>query len=123
MPEMDDYRNRLAAAKQHYPFSKWEKWGIKQHTEQALKAFSAVFNHLIERLAELGEHALERDKIAAFRQAVEALNALNERNEILIETDEREDLCNLCNIIATAATIDPRNYGNGEGPASEWRDW
>jgi hypothetical protein len=120
---MDDYRNCLAAAKECYPFSKWAEWGIEQHTEKALNLFSAVFNHLIERLTALGERAPESDKIAAFRQAVEALNALNEKNELLIETDEREDLCNLCNIIATAAAIDPGKYGHGEGPASEWRDW
>jgi hypothetical protein len=84
--------------------------------------FAAVFNRLIERLAALGEQALESDKIAAIGQAVEALNALNEKNEVLIETDEREDLCKLCNIIATAAGMDPSKYGDGEGPANEWRD-
>jgi len=27
--EMDDYRNRLVAAKECYPFSKWAEWGIE----------------------------------------------------------------------------------------------
>jgi len=120
---MDDYSNRLAATKECYPFSKWAEWRIEQHTKSALNLFGEVFNHLIERLAALGEQAPESDKIDAFRETVEALNALNEKNEILIETDEREDLCELCNIIATAAAIDPAKYGDGEGPASEWRDW
>jgi hypothetical protein len=71
----------------------------------------------------VGEQAPEKEKIAAFRQAVEALNALNENDESLIETGEREDLCELCSVIATAAGIDPKEYGDGEGPASEWREW
>jgi len=82
-----------------------------------------VFNHLIERLATLGQQAQERDKVAAIRQAVEALNAINEKDDILIETDEREDLCELINVITTAVGIDPTKYGDGEGPASEWRHW
>jgi hypothetical protein len=123
MIQMDDYRNRLAAAKAHYPFRKWAEWGIDQHTHQALDLFVAAFNQLIERLTTLGQQAQESDKIAAIRQAVETLNALNEKNEILIETEEREDLCELFNIIATAADIDASKYGDGEGPASEWRDW
>jgi hypothetical protein len=120
---MDLYGSRLAAVKECYPFLKWAEWGIDQHTEQALNLFGAVFNHLIERLTGLGEHAPESDKIAAIRHAIEVLNALNKEEKILIETDEREDLCNLCNSIATAAAIDPTKYGEGEGPASEWRDW
>jgi hypothetical protein len=123
MTQTDDYRNRLAATKERYPFRKWAGWGIELHTQQALNLFVAVFDQLIERLTTLGQQALESDKIAAIRQAVERLNALNEKNEILIETDEREDLCALFNIIATAADIDASKYGHGEGPASEWRDW
>jgi hypothetical protein len=123
MPQTDDYRKNLSAAKASYPFSKWAKWGIEQHTGHAIDLFTSVFDRLIERLAELGEQAPEPAKLGAFRQAVEALNGLNKRNEILIETDEREDLCTLFNIIAKAARIDPSKYGGGEGPASEWRDW
>ncbi len=120
---MDDYRNRLAAAKDRYPFIKWAEWGIEQHNVHALNLFTRVFNHLIERLTALGEQAPERDKISAIRRAVETLNTLNEKNEILIETDEREDLCKLFDIVATAARLDPGRYANGEGPASEWREW
>lgn len=121
--EMDDYRTRLAAAEDCYPFPKWAQWGIEQHTDHALGLFAAVFRRLIEQLAELSEAAPENDKLEAFRQAVEALNRMNEANEILIETDEREDMCKLFNLVATAAGIDPSKYGHGEGPASEWRDW
>jgi hypothetical protein len=46
MIQMDDYRNRLAAAKAHYPFRKWAEWGIDQHTHQALDLFVAAFNQL-----------------------------------------------------------------------------
>src|SRR5262245_19763695 len=120
---MDDYRDRLADAKERYPFRGWAAWGIEQHTDQALDLFAAVFDRLIERLAALGEQAPEPDKVTAFRQAVEALNALNETNEILIETDEREDLCKLFDIITRAGGLDPRKYAGGEGLADEWREW
>ena len=71
----------------------------------------------------MGVHAPEGKKIEAFRAAVIALNALNESDQSLIDTIAREDLCELCNVIATSAGIDPSDYGDGEGPASEWRDW
>jgi hypothetical protein len=48
---------------------------------------------------------------------------MNRKDPTLIETDEREQLCELCNVVATAAGLDPKKYGGGEGPASEWRDW
>ena len=31
--------------------------------------------------------------------------------------------CAQRNQIATAAGMDPKKYGSGEGPASEWREW
>jgi hypothetical protein len=120
---IDDYRRRLVKTKERYPFARWAASGLEQYTAEACRLFTAVFDELIEKLGALGEHAPEGEKIAGFQRAVEALNALNEKDESLIETGEREDLCELCNLIATAAGIDPREYGNGEGPASEWRDW
>jgi hypothetical protein len=71
----------------------------------------------------LGEAASESDKLEVFHEAIVATNALNETDDSLIETGEREDLCELCNIIAVAAGLNPEDYGDGEGPASEWRDW
>jgi hypothetical protein len=120
---MNDYQKRLNATKEHYPFSQWAESGLEQYTEEACASFVAVFDRLLQTLAELGEQAPESKKMASFQAAVEALNDLNEEDASLIETGEREDLCELCNVIATAAGIDPAKYGAGEGPASEWRDW
>jgi hypothetical protein len=120
---MDDYLKRLTTTKARYPFGGWAKSGLEQYTDEACSSFVGVFDKLIEKLAALGEHAPENQKIAAFKEAVEALNVLNELDESLIETGEREELCELCNIIAMAAGIDPDKYGDGEGPASEWRHW
>jgi hypothetical protein len=120
---MSDYQERLTVTKEHYPFAGWAESGLEQYTDEACASFVAVFDQLIQKLAALGERAPEQEKLAIFQEAVEALNALNEEDESLIETGEREDLCELCNVIATAAGIDPSKYGDGEGPASEWRDW
>ena len=120
---MQDYPNRLIATKERYPFGRWAESGLEQYTDQACASFVAVFDQLIGKLVVLGELAPEEKKIATFKEAVEAINALNEEDESLIETGEREDLCELCNVVATAAGIDPSKYGDGEGPASEWRDW
>lgn len=117
------YLDRLNSAKEHYPFGQWAESGLEQYTDEACASFAAVFDQLIEKLAALGESSPEENKIKAFQEAVEALNALNAADETLIETGEREDLCGLCNAVATAAGIDPGKYGNGEGPASEWREW
>jgi hypothetical protein len=120
---MSEYLQRLNETKNSYPFARWQDSGLEQYTPEACASFAAVFDDLITRLANIGEDSPESQKIAAFKAAVEALNRLNEEDESLIETGEREDLCELCNLIATAAGIDPEDYGDGEGPASEWRDW
>ena len=113
----------MTETKGSYPFARWAQSGPGQYTAEACASFVSVFDKLIEELAALGEQAPEKQKIAAFQRAVEALNALNEEDESLIETGEREDLCELCNVVAEAAGVDPSKYGDGEGPASEWRDW
>jgi hypothetical protein len=120
---VNEYLERLTATKESYPFARWAKSGLEQYTDESCASFASVFDHLIQTLAALGEDASEKIKIAAFKEAVLALNALNETDESLIETGEREDLCELCNVVAKAAGIDPAKYGDGEGPASEWRDW
>ncbi len=114
---------QIAELREQYPFEQWENSGMEQYTPQACAAFTSVFDQLLDRLKVLGENASEKAKMAAFQEAIEATNALNEEDESLIETGEREQLCELCNLIATAAGIDPQKYGDGEGPASEWRDW
>jgi len=120
---MSEYLKRLNETKQHYPFARWQSSGLEQYTPEACASFVAVFDDLIAKLGSLRGDALESQKIGAFKTAVVALNTLNEEDESLIETGEREDLCELCNIIATAAGMDPTKYGDGEGPATEWREW
>jgi hypothetical protein len=76
----------------------------------------------VDGLFDVGEAAPEAKKVTLFKVAVEALNDLNDETGMM-ETGEREDLCELLNLIATACGIDPGKYGNGEGLATEWRDW
>ena len=123
---MESYADRLDATKAHYPFERWLARGddLEQYTEETCGQAAEIFDRLIVMLGTLGEGASEAQKLAAFQEAVEALNALNEENfGMLIETEEREQLCELCNVIAVAAAMDPKRYGGGEGPASQWRDW
>jgi hypothetical protein len=120
---MSDYAKKLSETKKTYPFTRWRESGLDQYTEEACASFATVFDHLIQSLVTLGEQAPEEKKLSAFKEAVEALNGLNAEDESLIETGEREDLCELCNVVAAAAGLNPEDYGDGEGPASEWRDW
>ena len=120
---MEAYESELNGVKGHYPFARWQQSGLDQYTEEACSAFAEIFDRLIADLAALGPEAAEAKKIELFKQAIEATNVLNEEDESLIETGEREELCELTNRIAVAAGIDPSKYGDGEGPASEWRDW
>jgi len=114
-------------AKESYPFDKWrgyERDGLEQYTQENCEAAKRIMDTLLSDLAALGELASESEKIQKFQVAVESLNELNDETEgALIETGEREELCDLFNIIAVKAGIDPANYGDGEGPASEWREW
>lgn len=120
---MNDYRRALDATKSAYPFQRWAESDLPQYTPQACEAVAHVFDRLIDELDALGPAADEAAKLAAFKKAVVTLNAMNEEDDGLIETGEREDLCELVNAIATAAGLDPAQYGDGEGPASEWREW
>jgi len=120
---MSEYTAKLSATKAHYPFKEWRESGLDQYTEKACQDFVRVFDQLIEKLSALGEDGSEEEKLECFHEAVIALNALNDADSDLIETGEREDLCELCNVVAVAAGLDPANYGDGEGPASEWREW
>ena len=123
----DTYATKLNATKKSYPFKEWRQsgieFGMEQYTEKACNDFVQVFDTLITKLISLGEKAPEEKKLACFKVAVLACNDLNEADPGLIETGERENLCELCNDIATAAGLDYKKYGHGEGPASEWRDW
>jgi hypothetical protein len=121
---MDTYLHRLSLARRAYPFSTWQKSGLEQYSSENCDDAQAIFDDLITELDELGENASEKAKLKKFEKAVVALNELNDRTEgALIETEEREQLCELVNEIAVQAQLDPTQYGDGEGPASEWRDW
>jgi hypothetical protein len=120
---MDSYEEQLDAVRAHYPFTRWRESGLEQYTEDACSSFAAIFDKLIAKLATLGADASEVAKLSLFQEAIEATNALNEQDESLIETGEREDLCELTNRVAVAANLEPEKYGDGEGLASEWRDW
>lgn len=109
-----------------YPFARWQDSfadGLEQYTPENCAAVQHVMDQLLQQLSDLGVDAAEADKLAAMQQAVEALNDLNEQIDGLIETGEREDLCELLNHICSAVGLDWTQYGDGEGPASEWRDW
>src|ERR1017187_709240 len=120
---MDSYLEKLVATKAHYPFLRWRKSGLPQYTDESCARCAAVFDRLIANLGKVGELGPEEAKIELFKEAVEAFNSLSEEDESLIETGEREDLCEMCNVVVLAAGIDPKLYGHGEGPASEWRTW
>lgn len=120
---MSDYRANFDPVVAKYPFLRWQQSGLEQYTPEACAAFAEVFDQLVARLIDIGEQATEQAKLDAIRSAVEELNTLNEEDDSLIETGEREDLCALVNLVASACGLDPKKYGDGEGPASEWRDW
>jgi hypothetical protein len=121
-----NYQNKLFATKQFYPFNNWREnydEGLTQYTEENCKKTKKVFDELINSLVKIGENANENDKVQLFKKAILTTNELNEEIESLIETGEREDLCELTDKIAIACGLDPLKYGDGEGLASEWREW
>ena len=123
---MSRYEATLTATKEFYPFEAWSSFedDMEQYSEANCGEAAAIFDRLISKLISLGERASEEQKLAAFKEAVEALNALDEEcSHMLIETSEAEQLCELCSRIASAAGLDPKKYAGGEGPASLWRDW
>jgi hypothetical protein len=120
---MSGYRSKFDAPISSYPFARWQKSGLEQYTPEACAAFTAIFDRLVKGLVRAGEDATEQSKLELLHQAVNDLNALNQKDENLIETGEREELCALVNLVTVACGLDPRKYGDGEGPASEWREW
>ena len=121
-----EYSKKLLGTKEYYPFSEWRKsydLGLEQYTEKNCNRIQKVFDNLITELIHLGEAASEERKVEVFKKAVLATNKINNEIEDLIETGEREDLSELINKISFACGINPINYGDGEGLASEWREW
>jgi hypothetical protein len=120
------YQSKLLAVKSVYPFGKWSKRydnGLTQYTQRNCDKVRKVFDKLIEELISIGKEAGEAEKIQLFKTAILKTNKLNEAIAGLIETGEREELCELTNKISIACGLDPAQYGNGEGLASEWREW
>lgn len=121
------YRDSLNKTKIFYPFDNWRKAyndGLTQYTESNCNEAKKIFDDLISELVKLGKKAKEAEKISLFKKAILKTNALNEKTDgALIETGEAEQLVELTNKIAIACGIDPAKYGDGEGPASEWREW
>ncbi|HEY9006670.1 hypothetical protein [Ohtaekwangia sp.] len=121
------YSEKLENAKILYPFDRWLEaydQGLDQYSDENCDRAKIILDNLIDKLISLEETASINDKLGLFREAVEHLNFLNDEIDgSLIETGEREDLCTLFNEIATAAGLNPTEYGGGEGIASEWCDW
>ena len=121
------YRDTLIKTKEHYPFANWRKAydnGMTQYSEQNCDKAKEIFDALISGLTVLGRNASEDLKVQQFKIAILKTNDLNDDTDgTLIETGEREDLVELTNKITIACGLDPSKYGNGEGLASEWRDW
>lgn len=124
---------KLEATKASYPFNNWRKMfhpkyedgidGMEQYTPENCDKAERILDELISSLINAGETLPEKDKVLLFKTAVESLNSLEEEVHGLIETGEREELCALFDEIATAAGLNPADYGDGEGIASEWREW
>jgi hypothetical protein len=114
-PAATDYARTLTATKIHFEFRHWPASGRP--------LVVTILDRLISELVAAGEGATEEQKLACFRRAVVALNKLSRREPSLIETDEREQLVDIGNHIAVAAGLEPKKYGDGEGPLSAGRDW
>ncbi|WP_131555280.1 hypothetical protein [Pedobacter frigiditerrae] len=121
-----DYQNKLLETKQFYPFDRWRESyndGLTQYTKQNCDKTKKVFDDLIASLIDLGGNGSEAQKKELFKTAIIKTNKLNDEIDGLIETGEREDLCELTDKITIACGLDPHKYGDGEGLASEWREW
>jgi hypothetical protein len=120
-------QEKLENLKCSYPFGRWREAyheGLDQYTKENCDKVEAVLDNLIASLSQLGENGATDRKVEMFRIAVQSLNILNNDNDgSLIETEEREELCELFDEITLAVGLDPDNFGEGEGIASEWRDW
>ena len=126
------YSEKLNATKAGYPFDSWREYfhpneeedteGMEQYTPENCDQAQGILDDLIAQLIEIGEHSSNQSKEELFENAVMALNELNDETNI-IETGEREQLCELFDDISESAGLNPEDYADGEGIASEWRDW
>ena len=114
-PAPTDYKSRLAGAKGEDAFKRWPFY--------ARPFVNRIFDRLVADVAAVGESASEEKKVACFNRAVSSLNRLDAVMPFLIETTEAEQLVGLGNQIAKVAGLDPRKYGDREGPLSAGRNW
>jgi hypothetical protein len=116
----------LAEVKKMYPFKEWRakhKEGFEQFTAANCKKATQIADALVAGLMALKDGTASQ-KLDLFRVAVLAYNQLNdETGGTLLETEEREELVGLINTISGLVGLDPKDYGGGEGVATEWRDW
>jgi hypothetical protein len=130
------YSEEILKHKAEYPFDKWRTYfygdeddeeedsGMEQYTPENCDKAQQIMDDLLSGLIQLGEKAPQSAKVELFRTAVESLNELNDETDgSIIETGEREELCELFDNISLSAGLNPKDYGGGEGIASEWRDW
>lgn len=117
----------LEKCKIDYPFSRWRfnstQHGMKQYSEENCEAIEMLFDELIADLKLLPIDSSAEDKVLLFKYAVLSTNTMNDRIMGFIETGEREDLCELMDKISLAAGLEPEEFADGEGIASEWREW
>lgn len=119
--------SKLEECKAEYPFAKWilnsTEHGMEQYTQENCEAVELIFDELIADLKLLPSDASKEDKVLLFKYAIINTNTINRRVDDLIETGEREDLCELVDQISIAAGLEPEEFADGEGIASEWREW
>ncbi|WP_299101551.1 hypothetical protein [uncultured Winogradskyella sp.] len=128
--KLDDslsYSEKLNKTKAIYPFKSWREnyfeYDMEQYTQENCDAAKQIFDDLINKLINFGEHATEKKKLGLFKNAINKLNHLSATDESLIETGEREDLCELIDQITIASGLNPIDYADGEGIADLWREW
>ena len=124
-----EFKNQLNDIKKTFPFDYWydelfKEYEMEQYTLENCKKAENIMNTLIEDLTKIGLNASESLKLEKFKKAVLEYNKLNEENDsALIETGEREDLCEIMDRIGVICGLIPEKYGEGDGIASEWREW
>ncbi len=128
------YSEKLLETKKEFPFDEWRTYfyppkdepelgGMEQYTKENCDSAQKIMDDLISDLIKIGEFAPKKDKENLFKIAVEGLNTLEDEESGIIETNEREKLCELFNHISLVAGLNPEDYADGEGIASEWREW
>ena len=124
-----EFEQNIKKLKNEFPFDYWhntllKEFGMEQYTLENCKKGEGIMSNLIIDLIKIGLKANESSKLEKFKKATIAYNTLNDDCDgALIETDEREKLCELIDKIGIICGLIPDKYGDGDGIASEWRDW